>query len=230
MDEDYLQYGDIVHITSETNKLLNDKTFLIDYIDSISIRLINSVENHMRMKEKEDTINKEIDMYKQQIILNEREYFKNQTITKCNENITIEVQQNEVSILKDKLNSLTIQIEREKNDRLLDTIDTNNQSINDITVLMNNLKTQTTIVNKSNVRGYLGENYFLNLALHAFCDCSNFEIVEKSKTPHSGDFWLNFDKFTIIVDSKNYIDTPVPSRDKQKLKNDVSYNQHEHYQ
>ena len=195
------------------------------YIQTINdLRIEN--EFNTRMKEKEEEYNKEIDKYKHQIILNEREYFNNQTVIKSNENIKIEVQQNEITTLKDKLNSLTIQIEKDKNERLLDTIDTNNQSIKDITVLMDNLKSQTTIVNKSNVRGYLGENYFLNLALHAFCDCSNFEIVEKSKTPHSGDFWLNFDKFTIMVDSKNYIDTPVPSRDRQKLKNDVSYNQH----
>jgi hypothetical protein len=91
---------------------------------------------------------------------------------------------------------------------------------------MDNLKSHATTVNKSNARGYLGENYFLNLALKTFCDCSNFEIVDKAKTPHCGDFWLKFEKFTIMVDSKNYVDTPVPSRDRQKLKNDVSYNQH----
>jgi hypothetical protein len=132
----------------------------------------------------------------------------------------------EIDGYKEKINSMTIQIEKDKNERLMDTIDVNNKSIKDITLLLDNLKTQTTIVNKSNARGYSGENYFLNLALNTFCDCSNFEIVDKAKTPHSGDFWLKFDKFTIMVDSKNYVDTPVPSRDRQKLKNDVSYNQH----
>jgi hypothetical protein len=125
--------------------------------------------------------------------------------------------------LKEKFNELTIKIEKDKNERLLETIDINKKGI---TLLMDNLKSHATIVNKSNARGYLGENYFLNLALTTFCDCSNFEIVDKAKTPHSGDFWLKFDKFTIMVDSKNYVDTPVPSRDRQKLKNDVSYNQH----
>ena len=61
-----------------------------------------------------------------------------------------------------------------------------------------------------------GEMFFLNIALKTFCDCSNFEIIDKSKSPHSGDFWLKFDKFTIMVDSKNYIDTPVPIRDRVK--------------
>ena len=197
----------------------------IKYAQTINDMRIES-EINIRMKVKEDEINKEIENYKHQILLNEREYFNNQIVIKCNQNMKIEKQQDEITILKDKLNYLTVQIEKDKNERLLDTIDTNNQSIHDITVLMENLKSQATTVNKSNARGYLGENYFLNLALHTFCDCSNFEIVEKSKIPHSGDFWLNFDKFTIMVDSKNYIDTPVPSRDRQKLKNDVSYNQH----
>ena len=83
------------------------------------------------------------------------------------------------------------------------------------------LKIQNT--NKSNVRGVEGETFFLNLALKTFCDSSNFEIIEKSKSPHSGDFWLKFDKFTIMVDSKNYIDTPVPLRDRVKLKNDILF-------
>ena len=47
MDEDYLQYGDIVHITSETNHSLNEKTFLIDYIDSKIIKVVNSIERHV---------------------------------------------------------------------------------------------------------------------------------------------------------------------------------------
>lgn len=178
------------------------------------------IENEVncRIKEKINEMKKEVDDYKDKMIIKEREYFNCQTLSTFNENLKSEIQQNEIKLLKDKLNELMIQIEKEKNGRLTDTIDMNN-------ILMSELKTQTS-VNKSNARGYLGENYFLNLALQTFCDCSNFEIIDKSKTPHSGDFWLKFDKFTIMVDTKNYVDTPVPSRDRQKLKNDVSYNQH----
>jgi hypothetical protein len=78
--------------------------------------------------------------------------------------------------------------------------------------------------NKSNRRGVDGENYFMQVASQTFCACTNFEILEKKKEPHCGDFWLKFDKFTVMVDSKNYIDSPVPSRDRVKLKNDIAHN------
>ena len=78
--------------------------------------------------------------------------------------------------------------------------------------------------NKSNRRGVDGENYFMQIASQTFCACTNFEIVEKKKEPHCGDFWLKFDKFTVMVDSKNYVDSPVPSRDRVKLKNDIAHN------
>lgn len=34
MEENYLQYGDIIHITSHGNCTLNNKTFFINYIDN----------------------------------------------------------------------------------------------------------------------------------------------------------------------------------------------------
>lgn len=56
MDEDYLQYGDIVHITSDIDHLLNEKTFLIDYIDANIIRVINSNEKHTINLEDDGTL------------------------------------------------------------------------------------------------------------------------------------------------------------------------------
>jgi hypothetical protein len=224
----------IENLTSEIEKFKNEMSII--EIDNVkkdesmrNYHIINElkIENEVnnRIKEKENDMKKEFDDYKEKMILKEREYFNSQILSAFNENSKSEGQQNEIIFLKDKLNNLMMQIEKEKNERLTDTIDMNNKSISDITILVDGLRTQTT-VNKSNARGCLGENYFLNLALQTFCDCSNFEIIDKSKTPHSGDFWLKFDKFTIMVDTKNYIDTPVPSRDRQKLKNDISYNQH----
>jgi hypothetical protein len=232
--ENELSHTTINNLTNEIAKFKNEMSIIeIDNVkkeESIrnyqainELRIENEVNN--RIKEKENEMKKEFDDYKEKMILKEREYFNSRIISTLNENSKSENQQNEISFLKDKLNNLMMQIEKEKNGRLTDIIDINNKSISDITTLMDGLRAQTT-VNKSNARGYLGENYFLNLALQTFCDCSNFEIIDKSKTPHSGDFWLKFDKFTIMVDTKNYIDTPVPSRDRQKLKNDISYNQH----
>ena len=66
-----------------------------------------------------------------------------------------------------------------------------------------------------------GEHYFSNVVSKMFCDISSFEIMNKSKCPRCSDFWLMFEKFTIMVDSKNYIDNPVPSKDRVKLKNNI---------
>jgi hypothetical protein len=231
VDKAKLEIDNKDQIQIEKNQL---KLYYGDIINKYS----NDIESHSKTIE---NLNKEIFVYKDELSKLEKENIKKEETFKHYQIISdlkIENEVNnklknkedtikkEIDGYKEKLNSLTIQIEKDKNERLMDTIDVNNKSIKDITLLLDNLKSQSTIVNKSNARGYSGENYFMNLALNTFCDCSNFEIVDKAKTPHSGDFWLKFDKFTIMVDSKNYVDTPVPSRDRQKLKNDVSYNQH----
>ncbi len=151
--------------------------------------------------------------------LSEKNDIQNEINSKLIENEKMDALQNELLITKDNLSKITINNVFEKNTQLNDAIIMNNKSIDEINIL---LKNQST--NKSNVRGAKGETYFLNLALNTFSDFETFEIIEKTKSPHCGDFWLKFDKFTIMVDSKNYVDTPVPSRDRVKLKNDIQYN------
>ena len=46
MEENYLQYGDIIHITSHGNNTLNNKTFFINYIDNKFIRIVNPEANY----------------------------------------------------------------------------------------------------------------------------------------------------------------------------------------
>lgn len=89
--------------------------------------------------------------------------------------------------------------------------------------IMLEVKKQT---NKTNERGKDGEAYFYDLARTTFSEYDGFEIIDKSKTPHSGDFHMNFAKFTIIIDSKCFIDTDVPIRDRKKLKFDMTQNSH----
>lgn len=209
-------------IASNTELHLIEKD--VKYNNEINeLRFKNEIVS--KIKEKEDEYKKEIELCKENMYLKEKEYINNQHNFRENENKKVLSLQSEIIEMKTLLCSSLVEREKEKNSYLLDTIATNTKSIRDINSLVENLQLQSN-TNKSNVRGSLGENYFLNLALNTFSDCSNFEIVDKAKTPHSGDFWLKFDKFTIMVDSKNYIDTPVPSRDRQKLKNDIQCNQH----
>jgi hypothetical protein len=92
-----------------------------------------------------------------------------------------------------------------------------------MTNIMQDVKKQT---NKTNDRGKDGEAYFYELATNTFSEYDGFEIIDKSKTPHSGDFHLNFSKFTIMVDTKCFIDTDVPIKDRKKLKHDMTQNSH----
>ena len=189
------------------------------------LRIQNEINS--KVKQKEDLFKTEIENTREILFSKEKEYIHKQNDFRETENNKIVSLQNEIIEIRTLLFNSLVDREKDKNTYLLDTIATNTKSIKDINSVVENLQLQSnTNTNKSNVRGSLGENYFLNLALNTFCDCSNFEIVDKAKTPHSGDFWLKFDKFTIMVDSKNYVDTPVPSRDRQKLKNDIQSNQH----
>ena len=124
-------------------------------------------------------------------------------------------------IFTEKLNDILVNIREKETSTLLE-----NQQM-ELLDMKNNISKieQNSIVNKSNQRGVDGENFFHQIASYTFSSCTHFEIIEKKKKSHCGDFWLKFEKYTIMVDSKNYIDNPVPSRDRQKLKNDIFHNQ-----
>ena len=202
----------------EINKykdLLNDaeKKYIMNENNEIRI------ENEMSIRTKKILDLHYIEISKYKDLLNDAEKINiiNENNIKFQENEKIQFMQRDLLETKDLINKLLLEKEQNKNTLLQDRINTNDKSMQEITSL---LKIQT---NKSNVRGVEGETFFLQLALKTFCDCSNFEIIEKAKSPHSGDFWLKFDKFTIMVDSKNYVDTPVPLRDRVKLKDDILF-------
>ena len=119
----------------------------------------------------------------------------------------------ELAQMKLQMNNTLYENEKEKNTILQESM----------TKIMLEVKKQT---NKTNDRGKEGEAYFYELASNTFNEYDEFEICDKSKTPHSGDFHLKFARFTIMVDSKCFIDTDVPVRDRNKLKHDMTQNRH----
>jgi hypothetical protein len=124
-------------------------------------------------------------------------------------------------LFTEKLNDILVTTREKETSTLLE-----NQHMELLDMKNNISKIEKNItMNKSNQRGIDGENFFHQIASYTFSSCSHFEIIEKKKENHCGDFWLKFEKYTIMVDSKNYIDNPVPSRDRQKLKNDIFHNQ-----
>lgn len=121
--------------------------------------------------------------------------------------------QNELTEMKSQMNNSFLENEREKNKLLQESL----------TQIMGEVKKNT---NKTNERGKDGEVFFAEIATHTFSEYDGFEFKDKSKTPHSGDFHLNFARFTIMVDTKCFIDTNVPIKDRKKLKFDMTQNSH----
>ncbi len=146
----------------------------------------------------------------------------NHTTKEFENEILVRTQQKELRMIQElaemklQMNNILIEHEKEKNVLL-------NKSIQEMTNIMQDVKKQT---NKTNDRGKDGEAYFYELATNTFSEYDNFSIIDKSKTPHSGDFHLNFSKFTIMIDTKCFIDTDVPIKDRKKLKHDMTQNSH----
>jgi len=115
------------------------------------------------------------------------------------------------ALLQEKYNDLLLKMEKEKN------------------VELERIMQELTAASaKGSVgRGQQGENFFYDLVLDTFSDYEGFNIINTAKTGHSGDFHIQFKDFTILADSKNFIDSSgVSSTDRNKLKFDMKQNQH----
>lgn len=134
---------------------------------------------------------------------------------KDNDNEKIFNLQNELTEMKSQMNNSLLENEREKNLLMQESLTQIMKEVN---------KQQTT--NKTNDRGKDGERFFAEIATNTFCEYDGFEFKDTSKTPHSGDFHMNFARFTIMVDTKCFIDTNVPIKDRKKLKFDMTQNSH----
>ena len=159
----------------------------------------------VRIKQNELEMMQEINKYKELVLQNKEK-----------EDEKIGNLQDELAKMKAQMNTILIENEKDKNIIL-------NESIQEMTKIMQDVKKQT---NKTNDRGKEGEAYFFELAKNTFSEYDDFEICDKSKTPHSGDFHLKFPRFTIMVDTKCFIDTDVPVKDRKKLKHDITQNRH----
>jgi hypothetical protein len=211
-------------------KLQNEKQWEINTeIEKSNKRKKQTVEDLfaslLHKRDNENTKEKEVIQELQKTIqLQEIQYSKLQDEMKHQEIISNMMIQKKITennlhnqlLFTEKLNDILVTIREKETNTLLE-----NQQIE----LLDMKKNINVLINKSNQRGIDGENFFYQIASYTFSSCTHFEIIEKKKENHCGDFWLKFEKYTIMVDSKNYIDNPVPSRDRQKLKNDISYNQ-----
>jgi hypothetical protein len=75
-------------------------------------------------------------------------------------------------------------------------------------------------------RGSNGEDILLDILQRTFSSL-NCEIDNTSRGTHKGDFHLKFEKFTVLVDCKNYIDSKnVNIESRKQIKHDLEQNRH----
>lgn len=166
------------------------------------LRDLNSENDaNIKSKNKIDEKNKELDDYKERL-----------HVYKHQENEKIEKLSIELSLTKDNLNNIIINHEKEKNLLLNESLEKS---------LFDNSK---IIINKSNSRGKEGETFLRDILIKTFSTFENFDIIDKSRIPHSGDLWLQIHEHRIICDSKNYIDNFVGKTDRDKLIFDAKFN------
>ena len=81
--------------------------------------------------------------------------------------------------------------------------------------------------NKSNEHGKTGETFFQELAESAFQNHPDrISVVSTASVPHSGDFHLQCNSFTVMVDCKKYTSAKVGRNEKEKLKDDLTRHSH----
>jgi hypothetical protein len=132
--------------------------------------------------------------------------------------------------LKKQLQVLQIENDELRNKEreiYLNEILRNNEEREESKKQMYDLNTKLETIQKSSsnkIKGVEGETEFYNLALETFKDFSMFDISDRTKIPHNGDFHLTFENFTVLVDCKNYIHN-VGANNRDKIRNDMNNTQ-----
>ena len=76
--------------------------------------------------------------------------------------------------------------------------------------------------------GSEGEKVMEEMCRLAFRDFAGFEIVDVHTQKSHGDRHLRFKEFVVLADAKKY-NTPVPSTERQKIRDDLLKNDHIHF-
>jgi hypothetical protein len=121
-----------------------------------------------------------------------------------------------------------IEREREKYDLLLNEKEKRVENMKDLFD-----KSLKAIENKSvfksmKDKGDAGENTFNEIAYEAFKDFNGFDIKNVSSQSHCGDFHLDFQDFSVLVDVKHYKNS-VPIKEIQKIQSDFNKNTQIHF-
>jgi hypothetical protein len=195
------------------------KTYDSNIEDIIKNRMNAELNNYkLTINEKINQINMIRETYNNQENNYKREIEQLNKMLDMHKNLNNIEFNNKLLSEKEKYNQL---IDNEKNKYIL-LLDDKQKNIEKIT---KNYEEILILNNKSTShKGLEGEKKFETYA-DTFKDFKGFQIKDKHTQSGEGDFHLQFDEFSVLVDAKNY-KKKVPIEQREKIKNDLIKNQH----
>jgi len=125
-----------------------------------------------------------------------------------------------VSALQEALSHALLEKERIKTDLMNGAMKLQQEQLNEMReTLLSSKKTST-----SAGLGQAGEKFFEELAHETFDSFDAFELIDTTRQTSMGDYHCSFEKFTVLVDAKNFVAGPVSTRDRQKFYFDMERN------
>lgn len=157
----------------------------------------------------------------------EKEILRLENVYKTKEFEQLEYLQKENSGLKTEIQNMVHQVEKEKYDALTKNYENKENAMTELQKTIEEIRRQTSKTSVSQDKGKVGELYFFELVNDLFQHMDGFEMEDKTKVGHMGDYLMKFKEgFSIMVDCKNFNKSKVGIVDIKKFKSDIKSHQY----
>lgn len=157
----------------------------------------------------------------------EKEILRFENGYKMKECEQLEYLQKENSKLKTEIQNMIHQLEKEKYEALTKNYENKENAMAELHKTIEEIRRQTSKTSVSQDKGKVGELYFFELVNELFQHMDGFEIEDKTKVGHMGDYLMKFKEgFSIMVDCKNFNKSKVGIVDIKKFKADIKSHQY----
>jgi hypothetical protein len=199
----------------EEEKYKHMESLNVKYIQELSNKL-DILEKQFRETEKENVVLKENAKNSVAIVEMSLQQQISEQVRKKDE---------QIGLLEETIRDFKIEEERKIHKLVVENSEIMSKTLIDLNSKMENIQQTEFIASK---RGKEGEDCLYELLEQVFYEMEDeIEIVNTSKQSHMGDFHLKFRDFTILVDSKNFVNSSgVSSTDRRKMKHDMNQNTH----
>ena len=216
MQEQIDQEREIMQCKSEClSQTLTDKLNAAEKEVVSSKALVSNMEKIIDLRISEEVL-KKMDSYKEKLNSMERSHLQF-------ENKRVQEAESELEQVKRKLSDTVFTFDRFKFDCLNKEYVNQAKLVQEMAALLESNKKSS-----SAGLGQEGEFYFRELADQTFENYDHYELTDKRKSPHSGDFFLRFRSFTIMADVKLFKRGTISTTDRNKLTRDMDVNRDIH--